>query len=81
MKKALRKEISNMLKSSITLTLNSIDEKASAKIKKSVEKAVERLTKKFAKNLKGKRKLKGQVNEIVGKKSKTLTELAEPANS
>lgn len=70
MKKALKREISNMLKTSMNLTLTSIDEKAAARVKKSVEKAAERLTAKFAKKLKGKGKLKGQVNQMVGKKSK-----------
>lgn len=76
MKKAQRKEITNMLKSSITLTLNSIDEKASAKIKKSVEKAVERLSRKFAKNVKSKKK-----GIVAGKKSKNPVESADSIKS
>lgn len=64
-----------MLKTSINLTLSTIDEKASSKIKKSVEKAADRITAKFAKKLKGKSKLKGQVNEIVGKKAKPSLEV------
>lgn len=59
-----------MLKTSINLTLTGIDEKAAVRVKKSVEKAADRLTSKFAKKLKGKAKIKGQVKEIVGKKSK-----------
>lgn len=64
-----------MLKTSINLTLSTIDEKASAKIKKSVEKAADRITAKFAKKLKGKAKLKGQMNDMVGKKSKQTLEM------
>lgn len=70
MKKALKKEISNMLKTSIMIMLNSIDEKAASKISKSVDKVADRLTKKFGKKFKLKGKVKGNVEELVGKKKK-----------
>ena len=81
MKKSLEKEIKNMLVTSIHITLNSIDEKAASKIKKSVEKTADTLTKKFAKNMKVKGKAKTDVKEIVSKKKKKGLAPAEKSAS
>ena len=75
MKKKIKKELFNMLKTSITITLNAVDEKATSKISKTIEKASERLAKKFGKNLKTKGKLK--VEKVNGKKKKAALEPTE----
>ncbi len=66
-----------MLKASINLTLNSVDEKAALKISKSVEKAAEKLTRKFARRLKAKSKLKNEVKGILESSNKTNLESQE----
>ena len=77
MKKKIKKELFNMLKTSITITLNAVDEKATSKISKTIEKASERLAKKFGKNLKTKAKLKTNVEQLVGKKKRKAIEPVE----
>ena len=69
-----------MLKASIELSLGSVDQKAAGKVKKSVRKAADKITSKFAKKLKGKRKLKGQVDEILAGQAKNDQESAESVN-
>lgn len=70
MKKALKKEISQMLRTSIAITLNSVDEKAALKIKKTIEKATNRIAKKFGK----KAKIKAQSGpKALNGKKKNLT--------
>lgn len=63
----MKKEIRNMLKTSINITLNAIDEKAANKIARSVDKAAERITKKFVKNLKLKGKHKEEIKGLLHK--------------
>lgn len=58
MKKALKKEISQMLIASISVTLNSIDEKAAQKIRKTLSKTTNQITKKFLKKIKSQPKAK-----------------------
>lgn len=60
MKKALKKEISQMLIASISVTLNSIDEKAAQKIRKTLSKAASHISKKFLKKVKSQPKAKTQ---------------------
>lgn len=72
MKKALKKEIREMLITSISITLNSVDEKAAAKISKNIDRAAERLTRKFGKKLRVKGKVKEDVKALVGKKKNGL---------
>lgn len=63
-----------MLKTSIGITLTSVDEKATLKIKKTIDKAADRIAKKFGK--KAKLQAKEASKTIKGKKKKLVP--AEP---
>lgn len=59
-----------MLRTSIAITLNSVDEKAALKIKKTIDKSADRIAKKFGK--KAKLQAREASKTIKGKKKKLV---------